>query len=60
MKQLYRDGECGPSIDELVFQQVIEIKYPTIVMGWKISVPDNIRSVSDWSLLPIMYYSIFR
>ena len=44
MKQLYRDGECGPSIDELVFQQVIEIKYPTIVMGWKISVPDNIRS----------------
>ena len=61
VKQLYSDAECGPSVDELVFQhEVIEIKYPTVVTGWKISVPDNLLSVSDWLLLVIMYYSIFR
>ena len=54
MKQLYQKAECGPSIDELVFQcENIEIKYPTSVMGWRINLADNqhSRHVSVWLLL---------
>ena len=37
MKQYYQsqDGECGPSVDELVFQaDKIEILYPIELRGW--------------------------
>ena len=38
VKKLYPKAECGPSIDELVFQcENIEITHPTPVMGWKIN-----------------------
>ena len=48
MKQLYSDAECGPSVDELVFQhEVIKVKNPELLMGWKTNVTDNIQSVSD-------------
>ena len=49
MKQLYQDVECGPSVNELVFQcDKVEITCPTELKGW--SSTQQVMSVSNSTL----------
>ena len=48
MNKLYHDAdERGPSIENLVIHDKrVKLKYPTEVMGWKISATNDKSSVS--------------
>ena len=48
MNKPYHDAdERAPPIENFVIQDKrVKLKYPTEVIGWKISVTDNVSSVS--------------